>query len=54
MPTYEFLCESCGKEFEVTLSLSERAQAKIKCPGCESERVTPQMAVFTAKTSRKS
>jgi putative FmdB family regulatory protein len=54
MPTYEFLCESCGKSFEVTLSLAERAQAKVTCPKCGSERVTPQMAVFTAKTSRKS
>lgn len=54
MPTYEFLCEGCGKEFEVTLSLAERAQAKVRCPKCESEKVTSQMAVFTARTSRKS
>ena len=54
MPTYEFLCESCEKSFELTLTLSERAGAKVRCPGCGSEKVSPQLAVFTAKTTRKS
>lgn len=54
MPRYEFVCESCGKSFELTLTLAERADAKIRCPACGSVKVTPQLAVFTAKTSRKS
>jgi len=53
MPTYEYLCESCKKDFAVTLSISERAQASVKCPGCGSNKVNPQMATFSAKTSRK-
>ena len=54
MPTYEFLCRSCEKEFVVTLTLAERAGAKVQCPQCGGKKVTPQLAVFTAKTSRKS
>ena len=54
MPRYEFKCESCERSFEATLSLTERANAEIKCPNCGSEKVTPQLTVFTAKTSRKS
>ena len=54
MPRYEFMCEPCKKSFEVTLTFSERATAKVKCPKCDSRKVTPQMTAFTAKTSRKS
>ncbi|MBI4561849.1 MAG: zinc ribbon domain-containing protein [Candidatus Rokubacteria bacterium] len=54
MPRYEFMCESCDKSFEVTLTLQERADAKVRCPSCGSEKVSPQMTVFTAKTTRKS
>lgn len=53
MPRYEFRCESCEKRFEVTLTLTERANAEVKCPNCASEKVTAQLTVFTAKTSRK-
>jgi len=54
MPRYEFLCESCQRSFEVTLTLAERTTATVRCPECGSEKVTPQMTTFTAKTSRKS
>jgi putative FmdB family regulatory protein len=54
MPRYEFVCESCKKGFEVTLTFAERAAGTVHCPNCQSETVTPQLAVFTAKTSRKS
>jgi putative FmdB family regulatory protein len=53
MPIYEYLCESCQKGFEMTLSISERAKASVTCPGCGSKKVSPQMTVFSAKTSRK-
>ena len=53
MPRYEFTCESCGKGFEMTVPFTERAQANVKCP-FGSEKVTPQLTVFTPKTSRKS
>jgi len=54
MPEYEFECRGCKKVFTLIMRLSERAAAKIRCPGCGSEKVSPQMAVFTAKTTRKS
>jgi putative FmdB family regulatory protein len=54
MPKYEFMCENCRKNFEVMLTAAERAVAKVACPTCGGGDVTPQMAIFTAKTSRKS
>jgi putative FmdB family regulatory protein len=53
MPHYEFRCESCDKSFEATLTISERANSEVKCPTCGSDKVAPQLTVFTAKTSRK-
>jgi putative FmdB family regulatory protein len=53
MPTYEYLCEGCKKGFEVRLTITERAKAHVKCPGCGSKKVRPQLTVFTPKTSRK-
>jgi putative FmdB family regulatory protein len=54
LPTYEYLCESCKKSFEVMLTITERAKAHVKCPGCGSKKVSPQLTVFSPKTSRKS
>jgi putative FmdB family regulatory protein len=54
MPRYEFTCESCRKDFELTLTFAERSEAKVKCPSCGSDKVNPRLTVFTAKTSRKS
>ena len=54
MPTYAFMCERCKKSFEVVLTVAERAAPKAACPTCGGAQVTPQMAIFTAKTSRKS
>lgn len=54
MPTYEFRCEKCGKEFSVTTTLKEREAGGIACPGCGAKELEPLMASFFAKTSRKS
>jgi putative FmdB family regulatory protein len=54
MPKYEYMCESCQKSFEVILTATERAGGKVPCPACGGRNVTPQMAIFSAKTSRKS
>jgi putative FmdB family regulatory protein len=53
MPQYEFRCESCEKSFETTLTITERANLEVKCPSCGSDKVVPQLTVFTARTSRK-
>jgi putative FmdB family regulatory protein len=52
MPTYEYHCEKCGKDFSLILSLSEHEQ-KQKCPYCKSQKITQQVSTFIPKTTRK-
>ena len=33
------MCEKCKKPFELTLTISERANAKVKCPTCKGPTV---------------
>ena len=42
MPIYEFVCESCGHEFEKILAFS--ATKMPSCPACQSEQVDRQMS----------
>ncbi len=54
MPTYEYRCEECKKEFAVVATIAEHETEKVTCPECKSEKVVRQLSVFTAQTSRKS
>ena len=54
MPTYEFLCNKCQKEFSVTMTIRERGEKKPTCPTCGGSDLEPLMASFFSKTSRKS
>ena len=54
MPTYEFVCEKCGKEFSLIMSLKERESQKVKCSFCGAAEVTQQLSAVITKTSRKS
>jgi putative FmdB family regulatory protein len=54
VPRYEFLCQKCSKPFELTMTISEREKAKVKCPKCKSTKVVPQVGTFMAQTSKKS
>ncbi len=54
MPHYEFLCEKCEKSFEVTMTISEREKAKIRCPTCNGRKIVPQLGPFMTQTSKKS
>ena len=54
MPTYEFLCAKCQKEFSVTMTIRGRGEKKPACPTCGPTDLEPLMAGFFAKTSRKS
>jgi putative FmdB family regulatory protein len=54
MPTYEYRCEECKKEFSLDMSIREHDQGKIKCPKCKSEKTVQLLSQFTAQTSRKS
>jgi putative FmdB family regulatory protein len=47
MATYEFVCGTCAKKFEVTCHMDER-EAKAVCPACGSREVEQ---VFTAEFS---
>jgi putative FmdB family regulatory protein len=39
MPRYEFMCEKCEKQFELTMTISEHEKEKVRCPTCKSTRV---------------
>ena len=57
MPTYEFHCEKCGKNFEQVWALAEydkRIKEKRKCPSCGSSRVVKAISMVQVKTSKKS
>ena len=54
MPTYEYVCTKCGKEFIRVMSFKEYATAQVACPGCNSSEVKQQLSHFVAQTSRKS
>ena len=54
MPKYEFACEKCKKPFDLTMTISQREKARIKCPTCNATKVTPQLSSFMTQTSKKS
>lgn len=54
MPTYEYQCQSCRKEFTIIQSISEHGKNPVHCPECQSADVKQLMSVFTAQTSKKS
>ncbi len=55
MPSYEYVCSDCKKEFMIFLSLKEReTNPKVSCPGCKSDKVNKKFTAFFAKTDRKS
>ncbi len=54
MPTYEFLCTKCQKEFTVTMTIKERGEKQPTCPACGSSELETLIGSFFAKTSRKS
>ncbi len=55
MPSYEYACRDCKKDFTVYLSIREfEVKPNIKCPYCESNNITRKFSGFFAKTSKKS
>lgn len=54
MPTYEFTCEGCKKQFVLTMSFQDYDQKKVRCPKCKGKRVRQNLSDFFAKTSKKS
>jgi len=54
MPTYEYRCQECSKEFSLILSMKEHDEGKAKCPNCGSQKLEQLISTFLTKTSRKS
>lgn len=55
MPTYDYHCGKCKKDFSVIRSIKEYEKGASACPKCKSRRqVTQLVSNFTAITSRKS
>ncbi|OAG28231.1 FmdB family zinc ribbon protein [Thermodesulfatator autotrophicus] len=47
MPIYEFICEDCGKEFEVLLKSRDEIES-VRCENCNSPRIKRLMSVTGA------
>jgi putative FmdB family regulatory protein len=54
MPTYDFRCKKCRKEFSAMLSLREYEKGQVKCPKCKGKQLEQLITHFMTKTSRKS
>lgn len=54
MPVYDYNCEDCGKDFTVTMRISEHGQKEIRCEYCQSKKVKQKFSPFFVKTSKKS
>jgi putative FmdB family regulatory protein len=54
MPSYEYRCPKCNKEFSVILSIKEHDTKKAKCPKCGGKKLEQLLTHFMTKTSRKS
>lgn len=54
MPTYEYHCEKCGKQFSRVESIATHGRKKVACPKCQSTSVSRVFSAFYAKTGKKS
>jgi putative FmdB family regulatory protein len=55
MPTYEYHCAACGRNFTRIESVAtHEKRGKVECPQCGSTRVQRALSTFYAKTGRKS
>ena len=54
MPTYQYRCRKCGKSFERTETIAEHEAAKVRCPKCETKKVTQVPGRVHVVTSKKS
>lgn len=47
MPIYEYLCASCGKEFEKLMRSSDTPE----CPACHGHDLKKKLSVFATATA---
>jgi len=54
MPTYDFICNSCEKRFEVFMTFSEYGKKSIHCVHCKSGNVRRRMTKVRIAKSEES
>ena len=54
VPTYQYRCNECGKSFERTETMTEHEAHKVRCPKCNSKKVTQVPGRVHVVTSKKS
>ncbi len=54
MPSYQFECQKCKKEFVQTETFAEHETHREKCPKCGSTKIRQLFLEVNVKTSRKS
>jgi putative FmdB family regulatory protein len=47
MPTYGYLCRACERSFDIRMSIREKEEWKLRCPGCGSRKVEQQLFGFS-------
>jgi putative FmdB family regulatory protein len=47
MPIYEYICKTCGAEFQKRVSFSE-SDVLPTCPDCQSEQTQKKLSIFCA------
>ena len=52
MPIYEYICEDCGKQFELVRAIKD-ADTPIPCKKCESMHTSRKISVFFAQSGGK-
>jgi len=54
MPMYEYYCDKCEREVQLTLTIREHDKGPIKCPKCGGKALRPLLSTFMSQTSKKS
>ncbi|MCD6167074.1 zinc ribbon domain-containing protein [candidate division KSB1 bacterium] len=55
MPTYEFCCQDCGREYEVFTSIANKEKGlELNCPQCGSKNVRQAFSSFLFCSGSKS
>ncbi len=54
MPEYDFYCQTCRRNFILSMSLQGYEKKDFSCPQCKRKELKRVPSTFIAKTSRKS
>jgi putative FmdB family regulatory protein len=54
MPTYEYHCRSCNRDFSVRERMDQHSASGAVCPECRSRDVERVISDFYPRTPRKS